>query len=362
MFDDAISTDNNVRFLTREELRSAGAELTIAEIHAATDTAWSDIKNGTAFGGKAVLSLPEEEFWQRESVAPFRRDFVDERLGWKLSSLYCVNATYGGVKIIGANAFNRHLGLPRSTSTILLLEKRTLRPLAIFDGTAISALRTGTYASRVVQLFVRGKRPISGFLFGSGPVARSVIECLNFSNSGLIGEIFIRSRSVQGVEKLISDLTDQTSFRLHAVSDNKRMKECAVVITATNARQPLFEDEELDTGAVTLHLGGDEVPETYLQRALKSGTVVCDDIKTVCRRNSQSIALYFSRRALSLEEIGPLLGVRELSAPADWIRQEGTPVCVTCVGLPMLDLYAAQAIYEKYLALKHRTHMKGGPS
>lgn len=351
MFDDAISTDGDVRFLSREELQSVGAELTVAEIHAVTDAAWSDIKNGTAFGGKAVLSLPEEDFWQRESVAPFRRDFVNERLGWKLSSLYCVNASYGGVKIIGANAFNRHLGLPRSTSTVLLLEKRTLRPLAIFDGTAISALRTGTYASKVVQLFVRSQAPISGFVFGSGPVAKSVIECLNFSNPGLIGEIFVRSRSDEGVERLVSDLSDRTSFRLHAVSNNKRMKECALVITATNARQPLFEDEELDAGAVTLHLGGDEVPQTYLQRALKSGTIVCDDIKTVSRRNSQSIALHFSRRALSLEEIGPLLGVRELSAPTDWVHQEGTPVCVTCVGLPMLDLYAAQAIYEKYLSL-----------
>ncbi|QND37754.1 ornithine cyclodeaminase (plasmid) [Rhizobium leguminosarum bv. viciae] len=348
MFD--TTTDSNVRFLTRRDLQSAGAELTLAEIHAATDAARADIKSRKAFGGKAVLSLPEEEFWQRESVAPFRRDFVDERLGWKLSALYCVNPTHGGVKIIGANAFNRHLGLPRSTSTVVLLEKRTLRPLAILDGTAISALRTGTYASKVVQLFVRSQTPVSGFIFGSGPVARSVVECLNFACPELIGDIFIRSRSIEGVERLLLDFADRTSFRLHAVTDNQRLKECAFLITATNARQPLFEDEELDRGAVTLHLGGDEVPETYLQRALKSGTVVCDDIKTVSRRNSQSIALHFSRKALSLEEIGPLLGVRELSAPTDWVREPGTPVCVTCVGLPMLDLYAVQATYEKYLA------------
>ncbi|CAN7750507.1 ornithine cyclodeaminase [Rhizobium sp. LjRoot258] len=351
MFDDAIYAPSNVCFLTREALQSAGAELTIAEIHAATDAAWSNIRNGTALGGKAVLSLPEEEFWQKASVAPFRRDFVDERLGWKLSSLYSVNATYGGVKIIGANAFNRHLGLPRSTSTMLLLEKRTLRLLAILDGTAISALRTGTYASTVVKLFVRSQAPLSVFLFGSGPVARSVIECLNFSYPGLIDKIFIRGRSTEGMERLVSDLSDQSSFRLHPVSDNKRMKDCACVITATNARQPLFKDEELDAGAVTLHLGGDEVPEIYLQRALKRGTVVCDDIKTVSRRNSQSIALHFSRKGLLLEDIGSLLGVRELSAPTDWVHLSGTPVCVTCVGLPMLDLYAAQATYEKYLAL-----------
>ncbi|MGO8506416.1 ornithine cyclodeaminase, partial [Rhizobium leguminosarum] len=40
----------------------------------------------------------------------------------------------------------------------------------------------------------------------------------------------------------------------------------------------------------------------------------------------------------------------ELSAPTNWVRAPGTPVCVTCVGLPVLDLYAVQSTYEKYLA------------
>ncbi|MGO7954820.1 ornithine cyclodeaminase, partial [Rhizobium ruizarguesonis] len=70
MFD--TTTDSNVRFLTRQDLQSAGSELTLAEIHAATDASWADIKSGKAFGGKAVLSLPEEALV--DEVTPERGD------------------------------------------------------------------------------------------------------------------------------------------------------------------------------------------------------------------------------------------------------------------------------------------------
>jgi alanine dehydrogenase len=168
----------------------------------------------------------------------------------------------------------------------------------------------------------------------------------------MVAEVFVRGRSDAALDKLISDFAGRTSFKLKPVLDNSSLSHCDVVITATNARTPLFEDDELDPGAITIHLGGNEAPEAYLQRALRTGLVVCDDIKTVSRRNSQSIALHFSKRTLSLEEIGPLIGIRELSAPIAFEIDPTAPVCVTCVGLPMLDLYVAQATYEKYLALK----------
>ncbi len=343
-----------VTFIGLDALQSMRAELTTAELLKTVNSAWRDIRAAKSFGGKAVLSLPEEEFWSRPEFQPFKADFTKQRLGWKLSSLYSVNAEFGAVKIIGANAFNRRLGLPRSTSTIVLLEKMTMRPVAILDGTAISATRTGTYASKVFQRCFPEQEKISVFVFGAGPVARAAISCLAHIASDKIRQIFVRSRTIEGADSMTALLRAQTTIPLIPVADNSRLCDCAFVVTASNARQPVFEDGELLTDAVTLHLGGDEVPQAYLVRALRTGTVVCDSLAMVSHRRSQSLALHFWRNGLSLETVGSLLGIRELSASQDWYLKQAGPVCITCVGLPMLDLYVAQATFEKYVKAHDR--------
>jgi alanine dehydrogenase len=334
--------------VSQEDLRSFDAVLTVGELHAAVENAWRDIRRGTAFGGKAVLSLPEDEFWRLPEFSGLREEFAEERLGWKLSSLFSVNARVGAVKVIGANAYNRRLGLPRSTSTILLLDKLTLHPRAILDGTGMSAARTGTYASLVLKHCYRASAPAALFLYGAGPVARSVIECISHSSAHNVEQIFLRSRTTESARRLAGEMANKSRVPISVVADNLKLRDCSVVITATNARQPLFEEKDLADDVVSLHLGGDEVPEGYLQRALRTGLVVCDDIKTVSRRNSQSLALHFSRKGLSLEAVGPILGMREFSSAQNWRPDETGPVCVTCVGLPALDLYVAEATYEKY--------------
>ena len=343
-----MEASHDILLLNARDLEHDDRALTIAEIHLATTNAWDEIRSGTARGGKTVFSLSEDEFWSRPDFAPFKEDFADERLGWKLSSLYGVNSRYGGVKIIGANAFNRRLGLPRSTSTFILFDKYTLRPIAILDETALSADRTGTYASIVAEKCLRRQATASVFLLGSGPVARSVIRSLTYSCETRIEQIFIRSRRIESARALAIGLSTETKIPLLCVEDNRAMRDCALVITATNARAPVFSDEELAEDATTLHLGGDEAPADYLRRVLRSGLVICDDLPTVSRRNSQSIALHFSRQGLSLEAVGPLIGIRSLSDIQDWSLDADGPTCITCVGLPMLDLFVAQASYEKY--------------
>ncbi len=330
MLDDSNRSVGDVKFLDCEEISAAGADLTTQELLEATDAAWRDIRSGIAFGGKSVLSLPEENFWQVESIAPFRSQFKNERLGWKLSCLYSVNDRFGGVKIIGANAFNRNLGLPRSTSTILLLEKRTLRLLTVLEGTSLSARRTGSYATTVFDMFSAASDRQSVFLFGTGPISRSVIECLDYRLRDRIDEIVVRGRSQEGMDAFLSEVRDRTTIPINPASDSSRLRSCRFVITATNSRSPLFEDGDLHPNAITLHLGGDEAPEQYLQRVLRTGLVVCDDTKTVSRRNSQSVALHFSRNGLSLEQLGPLIGVRSFLSQkvlmSDQIARSVSPV------------------------------------
>ena len=345
-------TPHRVEPVILDQLRIAesGAMLSVAEVHEVLDRAWAEIRMGRASGAKSVMSLPAEEFWREAGYQGRRQEFSGERLGWKLSCLYGVNPDFAGVKVIGANAFNRLLGLPRSRSTYILMEKFSMQPVAIMDATALSAARTGAYASHVFRLCPFEKDQVTVFLFGAGPIAKAVLASLADRCAHRIARVYLKARRVDHARQLQAEMSMALPFETITVEDNGCLAEADLVITATNSDHPVFGDHELSGDACLLHLGGDEVPVETLQRILRQGQVGCDDLETVSRRNSQSLALQFSRAGTTLEALGPHLGIVELSKTADWRLQAGAPLSVTCVGLPMLDLYVVAALFEKYCA------------
>ncbi|THV12767.1 ornithine cyclodeaminase [Rhizobium rhizophilum] len=324
--------------------------LSVGEVHEVLDQAWADIRTGRASGAKSVMSLSEATFWQEAGYEIRPSEFTGERLGWKLSCLYGVNPRFAGVKVIGANAFNRVLGLPRSRSTFILMEKFSMQPLAIVDATRLSAGRTGAYASQVLRLCLAKADRINVFLFGAGPIAGAILASLAHSAGERIARVHVRARRLESAKALQASLSPKLPFEIVAVEDNRFLADADFVITATNSVSPVFADGELRRDACLLHLGGDEVPVETLRRILRQGHLGCDDLETVSRRNSQSLALQYSKAGTTLEALGPHLGILELSKTADWGLDPGSPVSVTCVGLPMLDLYVVAALYEKYLA------------
>lgn len=336
--------------LDEARIADCGCMLSVGEVHAVLDQAWADIRTGQASGAKSVLSLPEASFWKEAGYEVRPSEFSGERLGWKLSCLYGVNPRFAGVKVIGANAFNRMIGLPRSRSTFILMEKFSMQPLAIIDASRLSAARTGAYASLVLRLCLTNAARVEVFLFGAGPIAGAILASLAHSAGERIARVHVKARRLESAKALQAALSSELPFELVAVEDNRSLADADFVITATNSDRPVFADDELKPDACLLHLGGDEVPLETLRRILRQGQLGCDDLQTVSRRNSQSLALQYSRAGTTLEALGPHLGILELSKTEDWRLDRGSPVSVTCVGLPMLDLYVVAALYEKYLA------------
>lgn len=347
------SPEGGLRFFSLKDMERRGVMLEAGALHAVAREAWADIRDGRAYGLKSVLLPLESELWARPELDHYRKRFEGERLGWKLSTLSSVGPDYAAVKIVGANALNRFLGRPRSMSTIALFDKVTLAPICLLDGTEISAARTATYATTMVDRFLSGRHGLSVFIFGAGPIAERVILGLGIFGRDVFSKVFIRSRSVDSAVHLAAKLTARVAFPLVVVDDNDQLGGCDLVITASNAKKPVFDDAEANPRAVTLHLGGDETPAHYIQRVLKTGRLVCDDITMVSRRNSQSLALYFSKGQSTLETLGPLLGVTNFSDLGDEVqKREDEPLHITCVGLPMLDLYVAKYVYETFLKIE----------
>ncbi|MDB5536766.1 MAG: hypothetical protein JWQ65_1641 [Devosia sp.] len=335
--------------ISSADLARSGVELDPRLLHERAAQMWRDIGSGQGTGKKSVLLPPESAFWALSQHGALRQHFERERLGWKLSTLTAVNSKLASVKIVGANAANRFVGYPRSCSTILLLDAVTMRPLCLLEGTDISAARTATYATLMGKAILSRRPGASVFLFGGGPIARSICLALDAVLGPRLENLWVRTRSMATAQAFVQSLQPIAST-ITPVAGNAYLREADLIITASNSKFPLFEDFEIDRNATVLHLGGDEAPCEFISRALDHGTVVCDDIAMVSARNSQSIALHFSRRGSTLEAQAADRGVREL---ADYLAAEGHdvgPTHITWVGVPSLDLYVAQYIYETYLA------------
>jgi alanine dehydrogenase len=340
-------TQTSFRWYSRADIAACNGVLDGARLHQVASRAWADIASGTAYGLKSTITMSASELPQHKGLK--RPVELPERLGWKLSCLSSVNRTYGSVKIVGANALNRSAGLPRSSSTILLLDKLTMTPLCAMDATDVSAARTATYATVVMERFFKGRSGISIFLFGAGPIAERIILALQACAAPAIDRLTVQSRTRRSAEDLAARLRPKVSFELSAASEGgKALCEADFVITATNAKAPVFDAADVKHGLI-LHLGGDETPSGHLELALRKGLVLCDSIEMVSRRNSQSLALYFKQHGTTLETAGPLLGVRNLATTSRGDVAAGTPVHITCVGLPMLDLYVGAHVYETLL-------------
>ena len=303
-----------------------------------------DLEAGLAAGAKATVTPRDEEIHELADIEDSGFDVQNEDLDWKLSALVSVNRRHGAVKIVGANAFNRCLGLPRSKSTILLFDKLTMLPLAMMDGTDISAVRTGAYASIVADLFYAPRGPGQVVIVGAGRIAEAVIRCLNATHAGRIGRITVLGRDPGRAKMLCERLRGKVDVELTAARNRRLLREADLLVTATTARNPVVTHEEIPAGITTLLLGGDELPEPYIEAVLADGLVYCDSIASVAHRNVQSLALYHSRRGQPLTGAPVRSLGQEMIHPA-W--EPGRPVHVSCIGLPALDLYVTEYLYDR---------------
>lgn len=309
--------------------------------------ALSDLSKGISYGTKAALQPQDSEIFPLIGTESLNERFTLERLNWKLNALISANGKYGAVKIVGSNAYNRIIGLPRSRSLLVLYDKLTMQPISIMDGTDISNMRTASYASIVTEFAFRDCNSFSVFLLGAGCVAEKVIDDLDAHYGDRVSIAYVKSRSIEGATKFAHNATQRVRFAIQPVNDFDTLKSSDFVITASNARSPVFNDDFLRDDTVILHLGGDETPTDFITRVLNTGTILCDDVEMVCHRGSQSLALFFSRQGRSLSMEAKHYKIHNLWDELQEGKKKAGPIFITCVGLPVLDLYVAEWVYEE---------------
>ncbi|MEV7171468.1 ornithine cyclodeaminase family protein [Streptomyces sp. NPDC093224] len=261
--------------------------------------------------------------------------------GGELLLMPAASGRYAGVKIAGVAPGNAARGLPRITGSYLLLDGPTLRPLALLDGAALTALRTPAVSALALRHLAPRGRPLRMVLFGSGPQAHGHLAAVLAVRE--LAEVVVVGRRAAAAEDLVA--------RARALGVPARpggpgdVAAADLVLCCTSSREPLFDGRLVREGAVVVAVGSHEPTARETDTAL-------------VRR----AAVYVESRAAALREAGDLLvpeaegaiGPGHITGTlADLVagRQPGggersCPQLFKSVGMAWEDLAVAVAVYE----------------
>jgi alanine dehydrogenase len=167
----------------------------------------------------------------------------------------------GGVleaKLVSVFPQNHVRGLPSHQGLIALFDENTGGPLAVMDGVAITAIRTGASAAVAAKWLARPEAAILAII-GAGVQGRSHLAV--FPHIREFKEIRIASRSQEKAQALAAE---NPAARAVATFE-EAVRGADVVCCCTDAREPVVKYEWFSAGAHVSSVGGTFGPEIDAQ-------------------------------------------------------------------------------------------------
>jgi alanine dehydrogenase len=163
---------------------------------------------------------------------------------------YLEGATSSAVKVVSVYPGNGHYGLPIIMAAVMVFDADTGQPLALMDGTYLTALRTGAASGLATQLLARPQSAILGVI-GAGAQARTQIAAICAVRP--IKEIRVYCRS--GAESFVAELASRyPGIKIQAVrSGAEALKDADILVAATTSATPVIKAEDVSPGA---HING----------------------------------------------------------------------------------------------------------
>ena len=243
------------------------------------------------------------------------------------------------VKVVAVAPANAQIGRPTVTATVLLGDAVTGELLAVIDGTALTALRTGAAGGVAARELCR-RDAVRAALFGAGAQARSQLLALVSVRD--IKEVCVVTRDPAHAAAIGEWAARQASLAGVAVRPSAAQGAVAsadVVVTATTSGTPVFEGAWLRDGVHVTAVGA-FTPET---RELDGDTL-------------RGARIVVDQRAAALAEAGELRGLSDrdvvelgeiVAGRVPGRTAAGQRTVFKSVGNAIQDLAVASRAYER---------------
>jgi thiomorpholine-carboxylate dehydrogenase len=267
------------------------------------------------------------EFSLGRVVQPVRNMLTVEEGKRYLGIMPAVAHEAMGAKLVSFYPGNEGTGTATHHAMILLFRPDTGEPLAVMDGRLITEMRTAAVSAAVTKYLAAPDAHVLA-LVGSGVQAHAHLQAL--SRVRHFAEIRVWSRTAAHAERF----AEQHNARVMPIAEAVRGAD--VVVTATNALQPILQGDWLKPGAHVNAVGSPRPNWRELDDRAMANILVVD-----------------SREAVLKESGDVILSGAEIYAEAGEIfaGTKAAPVSETTVfksvGLAIEDIATAKLVYDK---------------
>jgi ornithine cyclodeaminase len=209
-----------------------------------------------------------------------------------------------GMKWVASFPKNREKGLPRASALIILNSPDCGFPIAVMDGTIISAMRTGACTGLGARFLAPTKTRKIGIV-GAGVQARTQLLAL-FTALPYVEEIAVWNRTAENAESFVAESRARWKapvVRRATMAD--ALTDADVVLTITTAEEPIIPARYIKPGALTIQLSGHECEFDLVRQCNK---IVFTNWNACKYRGIRTPALMYVKGLLRDEDIYCNLG------------------------------------------------------
>lgn len=304
----------------------------------------------SGIGMASLIQVEEEHFslYEKGKIILPTKVVLDlnERKRGRINALPAYvggNIDVCGIKWVASFPNNpQQHGIPRANAFIILNDSHTGVPLAIMDGTYISAMRTGAVTGVGVKHLARKNSEIIAMI-GCGVQARTQLLAIKVVLAN-ITEIRCYDANKKTSEIYAKEMGQKTKLNTKAVSSaQKAVTGADVIVTVTVADEPIVKNKFVKKGSLFVHVGSYQEEEEEV--VLNSNKIVVDDWQSVLHRRTPILAKMYGEGKLQSSDIYANLG-EIINKKKDGRENNEERIFFLPMGMGSEDVIAAYKIYK----------------
>lgn len=249
------------------------------------------------------------------------------------------------IKVVSIFSRNPEQNLPLIFATVFVMEASTGKPIALLEGSALTAIRTGAGSGLATEILSRPESRVVA-IFGAGAQGRTQLEAMCTVRT--IEQVWIYDRNQDRAESFASEMASMGSIpndiRI-AKTSTQAIQEADIICAATTSTSPVFDDGQLKPG-VHINAIGSFMPEMQEipTKTIKRARIIVDSLSATLAETGDFV-IPIKLGEIKIEDINTELGEIILG------RKSGRKIpdeitLFKSVGIAVQDAMAAQAALE----------------